>query len=125
MTANKTQLVFIYNAKSSPINQAIDFFHKMASSATYPCNLNKLTHDGLNKKPEWQNFVKTISKTTRFLYKDEFQKKYPDYHAEYPTALIGDGNTFTTFISAEEMNSFTTLGELVQSIKDKIKKGSE
>lgn len=121
MTSEKT-LVFIYNADSNPFKQAFDFFKRSAYPQTYPCNLTKITHDKMNMKQKWQSFIQVFPVKVKFYHRDMFKKKYPDYKTEFPVALLEHDNKFEPFISVEEMNSFRSLEELMDSVTQKINK---
>lgn len=116
----KMKLIFVYNANSSPINQAIDFFYKIASPATYQCNLRKLTYDSFNEKQEWSDFIKSLSIESKFYHKDMFQKRFPSYSTNHPVVLLQINDNLQTFISSELLNGLTSLAELKKIVLEKV-----
>ena len=117
---SKESILFIYNADSSAIAQAIDFFHKIAGPATYQCKLCKITYGSLKMKPEWKQFVEGLPLKIRFLHKDEFEKSYKDFKTAYPAALREREGNLEEFISMNEMNGFHDLDQLIQAVKEKL-----
>lgn len=114
------QLIFIYNADSSPFHQALDFFSKLVAPQLYPCNLHKLTHDGLNMKKEWQEFVKTLPYASKFYHRDMFKKKCPVTTAAFPATLVERNGHQTVLITAEEITGLLSLDELKKLILVKL-----
>lgn len=117
---NKIELIFVYNINSSPFSQAIDFFKLVKSPQTFKCNLYKIIHDSFLIKKEWEIFMKKSSFNIRYLYNDEFYKKYPDDKLGSPSILMNHKGRITTFVSTDEINGMLSHTDLIKTITNKI-----
>lgn len=117
-------LIFIYNADAGFVNMAYDWLHKIINPKTYPCSLCTLTYGHFGEKKEWKAFVNQHDFTAEFLHKDEFEKKYPFEKVELPCILMKRKDKISSFFKAEELNSLTSLHELMSNIIDKRKRFS-
>ena len=120
MSPPEPRLVFVYNADSGFFEALRDGVTKIVSPATYPCRLCALTYGLATMKPRWRRFVDILGISVEFLHRDEFEEKYPREDAEFPSAYIDRGGELELFISTEEMNSATTLDELMEIVKKKL-----
>ena len=118
---DKVSLIFVYNADSSPINQALDFFYRLFSPETYSCNLSKLTQDKLNVKSEWKLFLDKSKIKAKYYHRDMFAKKYPEIKSDYPIIFRQDNSSFKELISPAEINSYFSLKELMDAVSNKLK----
>ncbi|WP_420628920.1 hypothetical protein [Candidatus Leptofilum sp.] len=109
------KLVFVYNADSGLLNFILDAAHKIFSPSTYPCNLCALTYT-LTGLPRWKRFVKNLPWPAEFLHKDELAAQYSVADAPLPAAFWWDGHTLQPWISAEEMEEFETLDEMMTAV---------
>jgi len=114
------ELIFIYNAKSGAINSLFDFSHKLLSPSTYSCSLCSITYGSFGAKKQWQNFLNELNVKTTFLYKNQLQKiNYKPY--QVPCVLLKTNQeNIQEIISAEELNSFSTLSESTDELKKKL-----
>jgi len=119
MSDNK-KIIFIYNADSGLLNAVKDYFHKKRSPETYQCNLCMQTFGALSMKKDWKNYVKNLDIPAEFLHKDEFEKKYDEKDAKYPSAYLKNGSTMRLFISQNEMNAVKSLEELKDLVSEKL-----
>ncbi len=67
---SKNQLLFIYDAKSGLLNEAIDYLHKIISPKTYTCKLCSLTYNNYGRKNRWNNYLNALHMKIEFYYKD-------------------------------------------------------
>ncbi len=87
------KLVFVYNADSGVANVVKDFFHRIVSPDTYPCNLCAVTYSNFGMKASWKSFVENLDVPVVFLHKDEFHEEYEIERVEFPSVLVEeDGN---------------------------------
>lgn len=122
------ELLFVYNADSSPFALIKDFIHKSISPKTYGCRLCSLTSGALYEKQPWSRFIKTLGMETKFLHRDEFVSIYPAQKSnKLPAVFLNTGKNLTLVISKEEIerqNNLDDLIKLVTSKKEKILKES-
>jgi hypothetical protein len=114
------KLLFVYNAKSGIFSTMEDYVHKVIRPATYQCKLCGLTYGNLGMKTDWKLFLDELEIPVEFLHKDEFAEKYPDTKVEFPVTFLESDSNLTPIISKEEMDSLTTLDELIALVKQKI-----
>ena len=109
------RLIFIYNAEGGKINATIDYFHKLVSPNTYDCNLCKLTYDNFGEIKEWERFIRSLSYSVKFKYKDDIDILGLSNEIDFPVLISGKNNVL---LSATEINSFTSLEELMNAISN-------
>ena len=114
------ELLFFYNAKSGPSQALKDYFQKIFSPGTYTCNLCKVTYGKLGMKKKWKKHIETLNIRSRFYYKDHLQKFGLEETTELPALFLKDGNQMTEVMSAEVLNEFQNLDELIQSTLDLV-----
>jgi len=111
----KQNLIFIYNANSGLASAALDSLHKVFSPGTYKCDLCKVTYGLKSMKPEWKEYVKSLSESgfeISFLHKDEVKK----ISFELPCVLLND----ELLLSKSELNMCTDVDMLIQKMRDKL-----
>ena len=118
ISSKKDGLIFVYNAKSGPLNAAIDYFHKILSPQTYDCNLCILTYDNFGKKKEWEAFLKNLDVPIQFLYADDMKILGMDESIKLPI-LMAEGSE--VLIDSKKMNSFDSIDKLMEEILNIIK----
>lgn len=117
---NKSELVFIYNAKSGIINSLIDFSHKVISPETYECNLCALTYGVFAKKEIWLDYIKSLPVNSTFTYKDKILDKKLD-NVIFPAIFLKKNDSFIQIISYLELNKFDSLQDLIIVLNSRIK----
>jgi hypothetical protein len=131
---NRRKLVFVYNAQSGILNAVKDSLHKTFAPKTYQCNLCAVTFGSVTMKREWKRFVENLDITVEFLHIDEFESRYSGGEAArfgpYPAVFIvkeelhsgaaGPAASPAALISAEEINSITSLSELMDLVTKKL-----
>ncbi|ADI73652.1 conserved hypothetical protein [Methanohalobium evestigatum Z-7303] len=117
------KIIFVYNAESGMLNTLSDYFHKMTSPSTYPCNLCAITFGSFGMKNEWKEFINNLDVPVEFLHKDEFLDIYGISDASFPCAYkIKDENSPVLFITSKEINSCKTLDDLKKLVMEKVEK---
>ena len=125
-TDNKTsvsdkKLIFVYNADTGFFNIVGDVAHKTFSPKTYPCSLCGLTYGTFKMKPEWNAFVQKAPVPLLFLHKNEFYAIYPNLKSTpLPVIFIEKAGATSIFINQTELNGFKTIGELKQTIEERL-----
>ena len=117
-SADKTSLVFVYNADSGLFNTLTDIAHKIFSPDTYACNLCAITHDNLSMRSEWKDFIEQLDIELEFLHRDEFISQYEMEDVLLPCIFNKDANGLSLFITADEVNACKTVEELKQLMQD-------
>ena len=115
----KGELIFIYNTNSSLFSTVTDFAHKILSPSTYQCQLCALTYGNFAMKKEWKSFIESLTLTTSFLHKDEFQAKYR-LMAALPAIYLSSGNSIVEVISRQEIESCQSLDDLKTLMTENI-----
>jgi hypothetical protein len=112
------KVLFVYNADSGLLNFVLDAAHKLFAPSTYPCNLCALTYtpSGLSR---WRRFVKTLPYSVEFLHRDELAEQYGAVDSPLPAAFLWDGRSLQPWISAEEMNGYQTLTDLMAVVEQR------
>ena len=116
-------IVFVYNASNDLWNKSIDFAHKIISPSTYACDLCSLTHGNFSERKIWKFFRESIGHEFRFIYKDEFLKKYQDksnQELQFPIVLEQKEAEFIVLISADELRQIKSTKDLIQSLQNKL-----
>ncbi len=112
------KLIIIYNAKSGPINGAIDFAHKTISPNTYKCDLCKITYGNFGMKNKWRDFLKGSDFEIEFLHKNQLVNRFQDI--ALPAIIIQHDTEPEVLISAPEFKAIETLEELIEKTKNKL-----
>jgi hypothetical protein len=115
-----SEIVFIYNAKSGTVNSLIDWVHKIISPDTYECSLCSITYDNFGKKAEWSTFLRELKIKSTFIYKDQIINDQKLKDVPLPCAYLKKSNDINLLISSDEMNSFKSLDELIDSLRKKL-----
>jgi hypothetical protein len=119
----KNKLIFVYNADADYFSQVSDYLHKVFRPSTYACNLCSLTHSNLGMKPEFREFIKSIS-NLEFLHKDEFYRNFGNHkNDELPAIYVADSddeNKLAALLNREEINKLNNLDELIELIRKKL-----
>jgi hypothetical protein len=113
---SKSTLIFIYNAYSGFFNAAADALHKTFSPATYQCNLCAVTYGAVSMRKEWRGFIQSLPTEVEFLHRDEFQQRYKLNNTSYPAIFLSKNDELTLFLSADELNSISTLDQLKKAV---------
>ncbi len=113
------RMLFVYNADSGRLNSWLDIGHKLLSPDTYSCNLCSLTHGLLTEREEWRNYRESASDELVFLHRDEFERECGEGCAfNYPVILREqEGGGYETLLSAEEIDGFGELAELIERLQ--------
>ncbi len=119
VVSNMKELLFVYNADSSPIAQFTDLFIKLFAPKKYSCNLCLVTYGMLRMKRTWKVFVDQLPHDVRFLHRGEFRDRYGD-DSDLPAAFIVGNDELVPFITAREINGVRSVGELIELVKQKL-----
>ncbi|MBW6481943.1 MAG: GTPase [Vicingaceae bacterium] len=114
------ELIFIYNAKSGAINSLFDFSHKLISPSTYVCSLCSITYGNFGAKKQWQNFLNELDIKSIFLYKNQLQKINYKPNRVPCVLLKTNPKNIQEIISADELNTFVELTELINKLRLKL-----
>lgn len=110
-------LLFVYNAKSDYWSKKIDFAHKIISPSTYSCDLCALTHGNFGETEIWKEFRENSKITLTFIYKDEFQKLYPNTKTTFPLIFRKEkGNNLSVLIDAKTLSEIKSVEKLIDVI---------
>jgi hypothetical protein len=113
------QLIFVYNADSGLLSTLADFTQKMFSPSTYKCQLCALTYGNFRMKQEWKHFLKELPARVRFLYKDDFMKKY-NMGTSFPAIYIKNVDVIRIFLTKKEIEHCESMQELKSVILEKL-----
>ncbi len=119
VVSNMKELLFVYNADSSPIAQFTDLFIKLFAPKKYSCNLCLVTYGMLRMKRTWKVFVDQLPHDVRFLHRGEFRDRYGD-DSDLPAAFIVGNDELVPFITAREIDGVRSVGELIELVKQKL-----
>ena len=117
---NKSELVFIYNAKSGIINSLIDFTYKVISPDTYECNLYAITYGAFAKKDIWGDYIESLPISSIFTYKDKILDKKLD-NVILPAVFQKKNDRFIQLISSVELNKLNNLQGLIVLLNSRLK----
>jgi hypothetical protein len=115
------EMVLVYNAYGGIYPGIVDFVKKEIFPKSYPYNLCYLTFGTFSMKPEWKEFLKSLSYKKTELHKYEFKRKYQPENLPLPAILISNGTTIEILVSAEEINERKTLQQLKELVQSKLK----
>lgn len=119
-TANK--MILVYNAWGGIYPGLADIIHKEFFPASYPCNLCYISFGTFGMKDEWKHFLDSLSYQKTALHKDQFKRNYQPSDMPLPAILLSGENKIEVLLSAEEINKFHTLTELIDAVKNKLQK---
>lgn len=111
------KLIFVYNAKSNPINKILDAAHKIVKPLTYSCDLCNLTHHGFGEREVWKKFREKIKTDFEFLYLDQFVERFQEEHSSFPVILKYENNELITVLSRAELTEIESLESLIHKIE--------
>jgi hypothetical protein len=120
VTPQRTSLVFVYNADSGLFNALKDLVHKNVSPSTYECNLCAITFGNFGMRREWAYFVSGLDMPVEFLHMDEFIDRYRLEGQRFPAVYLGRGQELEPFITARELNSVSSLEELMDLVTGRL-----
>ena len=110
------KLIFVYNAKSGPLNAVLDAIHKIVSPETYPCELCALTYGAVSERKEWRHYRRHAQHEMVFLHKDEFEEQYGQRFA-YPLVLCNDEGRLTPLITREQFQEMASVDDLIHTLQ--------
>jgi hypothetical protein len=114
-------LIFVYNADSTLYAQLTDAAHKLLSPETYQCNLCKITYSAVSMKQEWKEYLQTLPFKFHFMHRDEFHEKFPTLQrVSLPAVFLKDAEKVSVFLSAEELNEQSSIGDLIKALTTKM-----
>lgn len=112
------KLIFVYNSNGTLASLIKDTTHKLASPATYPCNLCRLTYPVASMDREWKKFIESLPHKAVFLHRDEFRKQYPsEKDMPLPAVFIEDAAGLALLIPHTEINKAKNVAELIETVK--------
>jgi len=114
------RLIFVYNADDSFLSMATDFIHKIVKPETYQCSLCALTYGNVSMKKEWKSFLDSLNFDVEFIYKTAFQNKSKFSGIPVPCIVLVENDTQNVLIEATEMNSLSSLEELIRVLEAKL-----
>jgi len=118
MQADKTQLIFVYNADSGLFNTVTDIAHKIFSPQTYSCGLCALTHSYFSMRDEWKSFIESLGADCQFMHRDEFMKEYEHDDFNWPAVFVKKAGQLSVCLGPNEINVCNDLQELQTLIRD-------
>ena len=110
-------LIFVYNAKSGPVNALLDSLHKTFFPKTYHCKLCAVTYNSVAMKREWRNFIRGLGIPVSFLHRDELIMKFEREDIDLPAVLTENGNDVEVVISSSEVNGVMDLEGMIKLVK--------
>ena len=115
------RLLFVYNADGGLLAGLKDTLHKILSPATYDCALCAVTYGATSMRPEWREFIKSLSVPAEFLHRDKFARAYPAWaHHPLPAGFaVDETGALKPFIKAEEMQAID-LNALMELVRQKL-----
>lgn len=116
----KKNLLFVYNADSGIFNTVTDIAHKIFSPQSYECNLCAITYGNFTMRTEWKEFLEMLDAELEFLHRDEFMKKYRLSAVVLPAVFLKSGDELSLWISADDLNSCSSVADLKSLITDKM-----
>ena len=118
----KKSLIFVYNADSSLISAARDYFVKTVTPSKYKCRLCGLTYNAVGMKGNWKKFVESLPYKSTFLHSDEFLEKFPNVKEnKFPAVFVEEGGATRVLIPSSEINKIESLADLEKLVAEKIK----
>lgn len=110
------KLIFVYNARSGPLNAALDAIHKIVAPETYPCELCALTYGAVSERKAWRQYRRHSQHDMVFLHKDEFEEQYGRRFV-YPLVLCDDDGRLTPLIPKERFREMDVLDDLIDRLE--------
>lgn len=120
--SSANEIILVYNAWGGIYPGIVDFVHKEFFPKSYPCNLCYQTFGTFGMKEEWKQFLDSLPLKTTELHKDNFQRKYKPENLQLPVIMISNGRNVQILTSAEEINQCTSLQQIKELVKSKLKR---
>lgn len=120
--SSANEIILVYNAWGGIYPGIVDFVHKEFFPKSYPCNLCYQTFGTFGMKEEWKQFLDSLPLKKTELYKDNFQRKYKPENLQLPVIMISNGRNVQILTSAEEINQCTSLQQIKELVKSKLKR---
>ena len=119
---SEMEILFVYNAKSGFFNALTDYVHRQFSPSTYICNLCLITYDNWDRNQRWANYIDSLPMQVNFTYRDVVTQHYKlDEDVKLPLALLKNGEAFSTFMTADEINNCQDDEALIKMFNEKLK----
>ncbi|MDL2345062.1 hypothetical protein QOL99_12995 [Deinococcus sp. MIMF12] len=120
MPAERSPLIFVYNADSGAVNALRDLWHKTVSPQTYACSLCAVTYGPLGMRREWRDFVRGLEREVRFLHRDELVAEFGLRDVGLPAAYeVRPDGRLREWLPASELRTVTTLDGLMRRVKER------
>lgn len=120
MPSSGKKIILVYNANGGIYPGITDFIYKEVFPKSYPCNLCYQTFGTFRMKKEWRNFLDSLPYTKEELHKDDFKRNYKPNIVALPAILIYDGVSTQLLMSANEINSCSTLQQLKDGARENL-----
>lgn len=113
-------IVLAYNAYGGIFPGLVDVIHKEIFPDSYPCNLCYLSFGTFSIKKEWKDFLDSLPYQKIELHKDQFRRQNNPQDFALPAILLKSKNQTEILVSAEEINRFDELDELMMAVRSKL-----
>ena len=114
------KLILVYNADSGWLNAAWHSAHKLVFPKTYRCSLCAVTHHPLGMKKQWAEFIRELGCEVDFLHRDEAIHRFDLVEVSWPAVLRVDQAKVRIWLTAEQLDSASSLDQLKALIRDKF-----
>lgn len=112
-----TEIIMVYNAYNAIYPAAIDYVKKNLFPSTYPCNLCYLAFGNNGPKPEWQNFLDSLTFKKTEMHKEDIRREYLPETLLLPVVLLKKNNEVELLVNAGTINKCTSLPQLIDSVR--------
>lgn len=120
-TTDGKNIIMVYNAKGGIFPGLVDVVHKEIFPSIYPCNLCMLAFGSFGPKKEWREYLESLPYKKLEYHKEQFRKNFLPENLPLPAILLQSETTTELLVSAEEINSCSSLEQLINKVKDKLK----
>jgi len=117
-------LVIVHDIDSGLVTGALGAWKRLRGPATVPCPLCALTRGVRGVNPTWQAHLDSLSEPVHTLPRDRFRAAHAASSwrtVDLPVILLQTGPAIERLVSAEEIRTSTTVGQLIQKLDEALR----
>lgn len=117
-------LVLVHDVDSGLVTGAVGAWRRLRGPATAPCPLCALTRGVRGVNPTWQAHLDSLSEPVHTLTRDRFRAAHAASSwrtVDLPVILVQTGPVIEGLVSAEEIRTSTSVGQLIQKLDQALR----
>ncbi|HXX54943.1 MAG TPA: hypothetical protein VEI81_02475 [Methanoregula sp.] len=119
------KLVFVYNLDKGSLSDIKDKLYATVPAKSPACKLCELIQTPVGMKKGWKRFIQELGIPADYLFREEFSKEFSLPKFSAPGIFLQLGSSLIPLISAEEINRCGTTDDLIEMVKQRVRKFQE